>query len=63
MNISLIKKVVEVEKNGVKKHYSNYYVQCGDVLVQVKPSFVDSQNYKMLDLIVELSKKGERTDD
>ena len=59
--MKLLKKVVKVEKNGEVKHYSNYYVQYGDVIVQVKPSFVDSQNYKMLDLLCELSKKGEES--
>lgn len=56
--INLVKVVKKVEKDGVVKHYSNYYLNCGDLSVQVKPSFIDSSNFKLLDAICEITKKG-----
>lgn len=58
-SIKLVKKVKTVEVNGVTKHYSNYYLVLGDLYVQIKPSFIDSSNFKLLDAICEICKKGE----
>lgn len=57
-SIKLVKKVKVVENNGIKKSYSNYYLVFGDLYVQIKPSFIDSSNFKLLDAICEISKKG-----
>lgn len=57
--ISLVKVVKEVDYKGVKKKFSNYYLNVGDLHVQIKPSFIDSSNFKLLDAICEILKKGE----
>lgn len=57
--IKLVKKVKEVDYNGQKRKFSNYYLNVGELHVQIKPSFIDSSNFKLLDAICEICKKGE----
>lgn len=58
--LEIKKDIKVVEKDGKTYHYSNYYLVYNGLVVQVKPSFIDSHNFKLLDAIVELSKKGEK---
>lgn len=58
-SIKLVKNVKKVEKDGITKNYSNYYLVYGDLYVQIKPSFIDSSNFKLLDAICEICKKGD----
>lgn len=57
--LEIKKDVKVVEKEGAVKHYSNYYLVFNGLVVQIKPCFIDSHNFKLLDAIVELTKKGE----
>ena len=63
MIIEIVKRVNEVNVGGVVKHYSNYYINCGDLHVQIKPCFIDSANFKLLDAICLVSQNLKESED